>query len=177
MARDRREVTHGVVFVISVETGEVLDWSVKTLYCHQCQIHQNHDKKSEKYRTWYQEHSPNCTINFEGASGRSIEKLIYDLCWIWRQFVLRPSKGGMFAKVSRWKLPCKRRRMCRTHTVACGLREYKKKMRGQKLPDGKNVGVAGRLTDDVIDRMQSNYREAIRNNSEIGTMKTAIILI
>ena len=121
--------------------------------------------------------TPNCTINFEGASGRSIGKLIYDLCWIWRQFVLRPSKGGMFAKVSRWKLPCKRRRMCRTHTVTCGLWEYKKKMRGQKLPDGKNVGVAGRLTDDVIDRMQSNYREAIRNNSEIGTMKTAIILI
>ena len=47
-------------------------------------------------------------------------------------------------------------------------------MRGQKLPDGKNVGGAGRLTDDVIDRIQSDYGEAIRNNSEIGTMKTAI---
>ena len=47
-------------------------------------------------------------------------------------------------------------------------------MCGQKLPDGKNVDGAGWLTDDVIDRIQSNYGEAIRNNSEIGTMKTAI---
>ena len=30
---------HGVVFVISVITGEVLDCCVKTLYCHNCQIH------------------------------------------------------------------------------------------------------------------------------------------
>ena len=58
---------HGVVFVISVQTGEVLDCSVKTL-CHQCQIHQNDCKKSEKYKAWYQEHSPHCTINFEGSS-------------------------------------------------------------------------------------------------------------
>ena len=50
----------------------------------------------------------------------------------------------------------------------------KKRMPGQKLPDGKNVGGAGRLTDAVIDRIQANYGEAIRNNSEIGTMKTAI---
>ena len=46
-------------------------------------------------------------------------------------------------------------------------------MRGQKLPGGKNVGGAGRLTDAVIDRIQSNYGEAVRN-SEIGTMKTVI---
>ena len=30
---------HGVIFLISVETGEVLDYSVKTLYCHECTRH------------------------------------------------------------------------------------------------------------------------------------------
>ena len=50
-------------------------------------IHQNDDKKSEKYK----DHSPQCTLNFKGAAGAmeceagmeiwlySIEKIIYDI--------------------------------------------------------------------------------------------------
>ena len=35
---------HGVVFVVSVATGEVLDHSVKSLFCHQCTLRQNDNK-------------------------------------------------------------------------------------------------------------------------------------
>ena len=182
---------HGVVFVISVQTGEVLDCSVKTLYCHQCQIYQNDYKNSEKYKAWYQEHSPHCTTNFEGSSGameceagvemwlRSIEKNILR----YTTFVgdgdsscFCRVKEACFQKYPDGSYPVNKEE-CVGHTqkrMGSGLREYKKRMRGQKLPDGKNVGGAGRLTDAVIDRIQSNYGEAIRNNSEIGTMKTAI---
>ena len=90
---------HGVVFVISVVTGEVLDCSTKILFCSHCQIHQYDDRKSEKYPKWYEKHSPDCTINFEGSSGamecvagvelwlRFIEKKpakVYNVCWRWR---------------------------------------------------------------------------------------------
>ena len=157
----------------------------------QCQIHQNDYKNSEKYKAWYQEHSPHCTINFEGSSGakeceagvekwlRSIEKNILqyttfvgdgDSSCFWRV------KEACFQKYPDGSYPVNKEE-CVGHIqkrMGSGLREYKKRMRGQKLPDGKNVGGAGRLTDAVIDRIQSNYGEAIRNNSEIGTMKTTI---
>ena len=45
----------GVVFVISVLTGEVLDYSVKSLYCHECLLHQK-DIESDKYKQWYESH-------------------------------------------------------------------------------------------------------------------------
>ena len=140
---------------------------------------------------WYQEHSPHCTINFEGSFGameceagvemwlRSIEKNILryttfvgdgDSSCFWRV------KEACFQKYPDGGYPVNKEE-CVGHIqkrMGSGLREYKKRMRGQKLPGGKNVGGAGRLTDAVIDRIQSNYGEAIRNNSEIGTMKTAI---
>ena len=60
---------HGIVYLLSVDTGEVLDYCVKTLFCHKCVNHQNDDKKSSKYKDWYDGHKPNCTINYHGPSG------------------------------------------------------------------------------------------------------------
>ena len=57
------------------------------------------------------------------------------------------------------------------------LREYKRKNKGRKLNDGKPVGVIGRLTDAFIDRIHNNYGEAIRNNSDVPSMKNAIMAI
>lgn len=46
------------------------------------------------------------------------------------------------------------------------MRKLKLRFRGQKLSDGKGLGGKGRLTDVVIDQMQSYYGNAIRNNSQ-----------
>ena len=48
--------------------------------------------------------------------------------------------------------------------VWAALRSYKNKKRGVLLSDGKGVGGSGRLTDPVIDRMQTAYGYAIRKN-------------
>ena len=40
----------GVVFVISVITGEVLDYVVKSLVCHECIYHQNDNSESDQYK-------------------------------------------------------------------------------------------------------------------------------
>ena len=45
------------------------------------------------------------------------------------------------------------------------LREYKRKKKGMKLSDGKGIGGSGRLTDLLIDKIQNNYGEVIRNNN------------
>ena len=59
--------------------------------------------------------------------------------------------------------------------MGSGLREFKWKHRGMKLSDNKVVGGKGRLTDQVIDKIQNYYGEAIRNNAgNIELMETAI---
>ncbi|KAJ8051080.1 hypothetical protein HOLleu_04515 [Holothuria leucospilota] len=58
---------YGVGFVMSLDTGEVLDYSLKTKYCHQC-ASQKLPKESEEYKLWYKKHESSCQKNFEGSS-------------------------------------------------------------------------------------------------------------
>ena len=46
----------GVVFVISVETGEVLDYVVKSLICHECVSRSNVDRNSDYFKNWFDIH-------------------------------------------------------------------------------------------------------------------------
>ena len=45
----------GIVFVLSVETGEVLDYEVKSLICHEC-VSAKSMKSAENFLSWYAEH-------------------------------------------------------------------------------------------------------------------------
>ena len=59
------------------------------------------------------------------------------------------------------------------------LTEYKKSMKGKKLSDGKGVGSAGRLTDDVVKKIQDYYSFAIQQNKGdmmgmVTTIKTRV---
>ena len=40
---------NGVVFVLSVETGEVLDFVVKSIVCQECTMHDKNNKNSKEY--------------------------------------------------------------------------------------------------------------------------------
>ena len=44
------------------------------------------------------------------------------------------------------------------------FRKHKNKRRGPLLSDGKGVGGQGRLTDDGVDKIQTYFGYAIRNN-------------
>ena len=48
--------------------------------------------------------------------------------------------------------------------MGSALRTYKNNCKGSVLPDGKTVNGVGRLTDKIIDRIQTYYGYAIRNN-------------
>ena len=60
---------YGAVFVISVDTGEVLDYELLSLFCHECKAHQNDNKETDSYKDWKKGHEANCNINYEGSSG------------------------------------------------------------------------------------------------------------
>ena len=149
----------GVVFVISVRTGEVLDYEVLSLVCCGYQSHQNDNPESAKYKTWKESHQNSCLINYEGSSGemetsgackiflRSIEqrKLKYVL-------LVGDGDTGCFGGVSE---ACQKKfgddyivnkEECVGHVrkrLGTNLREHKRKGKGQKLSDGKGIGSAG----------------------------------
>lgn len=58
----------GVVFVISVDTGEILDYSVKSLVCHECKAYNCMDKETDEYKIWRDAHASTCRINHHGSS-------------------------------------------------------------------------------------------------------------
>ena len=56
----------GAIFVLSADTGEVLDYVIMSTYRNECQYHQNDDIDSKKYKNWKGNH--NCGINHHGSA-------------------------------------------------------------------------------------------------------------
>ena len=60
----------GVIYLISMETGEVLDYVVKSKICFECKARSNWEKTSERYKNWCREHEKECAINHTESSGQ-----------------------------------------------------------------------------------------------------------
>ena len=60
----------GVVFVISVDTGEVLDYHVISKSCQKCSLKKAKCESDQEFEEWEIEHvfSGECDINFNGSS-------------------------------------------------------------------------------------------------------------
>ena len=59
----------GIMFVISVDTGEVLDYHVLSKFCKSCSVWEaKKDDDPFKYAEWKISHTSDCTMNFEGSS-------------------------------------------------------------------------------------------------------------
>ena len=54
---------NGMVFLISIDTGCVLDYVVKTKFCHECKANRNASEE------WKSKHKTVCCVNHEGSSG------------------------------------------------------------------------------------------------------------
>ena len=63
----------GIVFAMSVDTGEVLDYEVRTLHCRECISHQNDVNSSLEYVKWQERHRSKCDVNHE-VSSEKMEK-------------------------------------------------------------------------------------------------------
>ena len=58
----------GVALVLAVETWEILDYEIRSLYCHACVANKSKKQSSEEYRTWKSEHVPYCCLDRKGSS-------------------------------------------------------------------------------------------------------------
>ena len=181
-----------VVFLISIVTGEVIDYEVRSLFCRTCEIYERkYDKESIQYKTFFENHKFSCSVNHHGSSDSMESEGACDM--FLRSIDTRALKysvfvgdgdTGCFGKVQtklkhiygdRYVI---RKEECVGHIqkrMGSGLREYKRKKRGLKLADGLSVGGRGRLVDKLIDKIQNYYGEAIRNNAnDLDGMVNAI---
>eukprot|EP00794_Sanderia_malayensis_P001018 gene1018-339_t len=46
--------------------GRVLDYEIKSVYCHECTKHRADDPTSESYNKWQEDHVSKCNINHTG---------------------------------------------------------------------------------------------------------------
>ena len=181
----------GAVFLLSVRTGEVLDYQVLSHVCYECMAHGNYKKDSVEYQNWWDSHAQVCQINHTGSSGdmetkgaitmftRSTEKhrLLYTT-------FVGDGDSSSFGNVSRAvhkqfgdSYPISKEE-CVGHVqkrMGAALTEFKRKMKGTKLSDGKGVAGAGRLANQMIKKLQNYYGFAIRQNKgNLAGMKEAI---
>ncbi|XP_065062199.1 LOW QUALITY PROTEIN: uncharacterized protein LOC135689025 [Rhopilema esculentum] len=166
---------------MSARTGDILDYEVKSLVCHQCsKATKKLGNDTDEMNQWQETHKPFCNINHKGTSdamessaavdifSRSIEKrhLKYTT-------YIGDGDSNSFGKVKAAKQDKYGDRYpivkedCVGHIqkrMGTALRSYKKGKKGMKLSDGKTVGGKARLTDLVIDKIQGYYGKAIRSN-------------
>ena len=171
---------YGAVFVISVDTGEVLDYELLSLFCHECKAHQNDNKETDSYKDWKKGHEANCNINYEGSSGAMEGKGA--LAMYKRSIETRNLKYTTLVgdgdsdtfKVIKESMACAygkryvvKKEECIGHIqkrMGAALRRFVTNMKGKKLEDGKTVGGKGRLTKDRINSIQRYFGRAIREN-------------
>lgn len=164
---------NGVVTCTSVDSGKVLDIHVLSKYCI-CDDKDNH--------------LIDCQSNYQGPSGgmevvgvkeifkRSLEK--YNVRYINylgdgdTKSYLSVIEEKPYGDVKIKKLECLGHVQKR---MGARLRKVKLEMKGKKLSDGLPVGGRNRLTDQVIDQLQTYYGLAIRKNtSDLQAMKRAV---
>ena len=184
----------GVVFVISIRTGEVLDYEVLSMICGECKAREKIDQESDIYKEWWNKHKNNCSINFEGSSGEmetkgAIKIFLRSIKTRHLKYTLMASDGdtGCYGAVSEAVKKeysdsyVVQKEECVGHVqkrMGTNFREYKRKRKGRKLADGKVIGGAGRLTDKAIDKIQNYYGKAIRSNKgDLQGMKKSISAI
>ena len=166
----------GVVFVLAVETGEILDYEIRSLYCHACVANKNKKQSAEEYKKWKSEHEPLCRIDHKGSSDSMETDCAVDIflhsverCSLRYTIFVGDCDSSCFAAVQEKCLEkfgesyMVKKEEC--VGLGSGLREYKRKKKGLKLRDGKTAGGKGRLTDKICDKMQNYYGQAIRSNS------------
>ena len=175
----------GMVFVISVEKGQVLDYSVNYKFCHECK------KNPNATQAWTDSHAEIRHINHDDSSGamekegaieiftRSIEKhkLRYSTYMgDGDSSSFGNVKDAVFEKYEDPYMIIKEDYIDHIQKrMGSALRTYKNKKPGTKLTDGKGTGGQGPLSDAACDGIQTYYGYAIRNNrGDIDKITNAI---
>ena len=166
---------NGVVTVISMKNGKVLDVEAMSRVCKGCILNEElRIKDPEAYDIWKNAHI--CKLNYKGSAGnmkrvgaqrmwnRSVEKNKLrnaEFCGDGGSNSFNTVKNT-YADIEVKKLECVGHVQKR---VGCRLRNLTKKEKG--------LGGKGKLTDSIIDKLQNHYGIAIRSNkNKLKAMQT-----
>ena len=172
---------YGVTTVISLSTGQVLDYEVCSKFCHACSRKRAAvaagKMSAAEFADWQTTHD--CSVTTEGSSGsmevqgalamwrRSPERQLRYLIFVGdgdckaHKAVVESQPYGPTVEVQKEE--------CVGHVqkrVGTRLRDLKKRLGGQKLSDGKPISGIGRLPDRMIDLLQTYFGMAVRSNTE-----------
>lgn len=182
---------NGVCTVIGTETGKVIDQEVLSSFCQVCRRWENEQHKPtvQEWEEWREDNPHECSKNFTGSAGamevegmlrifkRSVEKhQVKYMGYIGDGDTKSYTKVKEAEPYGPHELITKIE--CVGHVqkrFGSRLRQLKASYKGKKLSDGKVLSGKSRLTDTVINEMQSYYGNAIRgNSSSIEDMRTAV---
>lgn len=167
----------GIVFVISLDTGEVLDYHALSKFCQTCDLKTSRCKSDEEFQEWHIEHlaSGECDINFGGSSpameaegavimwNRSLQ--LHNIRYRW---MVSDGDSNAFNVVEETYNECRFEKLdCVGHVqkhMGKHLMNLKAKTKG-KLTDGKPIGGQGCLSEANIKKFQRFYGLAIRQNT------------
>ena len=166
----------GVVFVISLDTGEVLDYHVLSKTCQKCALKKSKCENDNEFE-WKMEHeaSNECDINFHGSSP-AMEADGAKVLWersitshnLQYQWMTCDGDSKAHSAVEEVYPGCKvEKHDCVGHVqkrMGKHLLKLKAATKG-KLDDGKTIGGKGRLTEEKIKKLQKYYGLAIRQNT------------
>ena len=69
MGRGNEEVSmNGVVAVISMDNGKVVDAEVPSRHCRQCSIKRRFCKDDTEFNAWFSDHQSQCGLNHDGTA-------------------------------------------------------------------------------------------------------------
>ncbi|KAE8746814.1 hypothetical protein FOCC_FOCC006449 [Frankliniella occidentalis] len=178
----------GVVTLIGLLSGKVIDFLVLSLICKICDAYKG-EKSGPEYEEWLEEHSSECTKNHQGSSGKmEVDGMV-------QLFQRSEEKRGVFYEnyigdgdsktykaivesdpYKKQKIIVKKRE-CTAHVqkrMGTRLRNLKKELAGKKLSDGKGISGKGRLTDKIVDQISEYYGKAIRSSKTAAEMKNKV---
>ena len=169
---------NGIVSAISISTGKVLDFEVKSKKCKECEVYNKMDRDSEKYLSWKADHALECSTNHIGSSGsmevtgvKSMYERSVDKTGLRYTNFIGDGDSSTFLTVSQAKPYGEdvtiTKKECVGHVqkrLGSRLRKLKVSYNKRKLSDGKAIGGLNRLTDKMVDIMQNYYGLAIRQN-------------
>ena len=170
---------YGVFTVMSWDIGKVLDLHVASKYCQQCAVWKSRKREGKvtnaEFEQFIADHS--CTRTTAASSGgmeaeaapilwrRSEERRLRYTTFIGdgdsKSFIAvqNASPYGPHVKIEKEE--------CVGHVqkrVGTNLRKLKKNFAGKKLEAGGTIGGRGRLTDAMIESLQTYYGLAVRAN-------------
>ena len=175
---------HGLVFVISQDTGEILDFTLLSRHCPTCNYHRR-ILDDEEFARWKDQHEEECQANYTSSS-KSMESA--GCLMLWTRSVsrnqLRYTAFVGDGDSAAYKTVLNEqpygpdvqivKKDCVGHVqkrMGTGLRNLVASYKGQKLSDGKGIGGMGRLTKKKMDSFQVYYGKAIKENK--GNAKEA----